>query len=72
MARPEGAHAAYYPDDSGVAIFATELKALRYAVEHSMAYVFWPYGATLNEAVKASHEPEVLTPSKKAPKAADA
>jgi hypothetical protein len=49
--RPEpGVWAAYYPDDSAVAVFATEIDALRAAVDRSMAVVFWPYGMDLNEA----------------------
>lgn len=55
MPRAEGVHAAYYQDNSGVAIFATEVKALRHAVDHSMSYAYWPYGMTLADAIKA-HE----------------
>lgn len=33
---PEGVWIAYYPDGSSVVPFATEIEALRYAVEHKM------------------------------------
>lgn len=35
---------ARYPDCSGLAAFATEIEALRYAVEHSMEVVHVPWG----------------------------
>ena len=41
---PEGAWVAYYPDLSGVAVFSSELEALRYAVSRSMLVKFLEYG----------------------------
>lgn len=35
---------ARYPDCSALAAFATEIEALRYAVEHSMGVVHVPWG----------------------------
>lgn len=46
----DGCWAAYYSDRSGVAIFATEIEALRYAVTNSMQVCFWEFGQDLVEA----------------------
>ena len=40
----KGAWVAYYPDLSGVAVFGSELEALRYAVSRSMLVKFVEYG----------------------------
>lgn len=50
-----GCWATYYPDRSGMAIFASEVDALRYAVGNSMQVFFWAYGLDLSEAVR--HQP---------------
>lgn len=47
-----GAWLAYYTDQSGMAIFGTEVEALRYAVERSMQVIFWQYGTDLGEATR--------------------
>lgn len=46
-----GAWLAYYADQSGMAIFASEVEALRYAVEHSMQVTFWQFGTDRSEAI---------------------
>lgn len=40
----DGVWIARYPDCSGLAAFATEIEALRYAVEHNMEVVHVPWG----------------------------
>lgn len=39
-----GCWVAYYSDWSGVAVFPTEIEALRYAVSRSMLVEFKPWG----------------------------
>ncbi len=45
-----GVWAAYYSDMSGVRIFATEIEALRHAVENTMSVKFWEFGTDLRDA----------------------
>lgn len=49
MPRPTGVWVAYHADWSAVVLFATEVKALRYAVENSMQVKFMEYGVPLRE-----------------------
>jgi hypothetical protein len=51
-ALPGGVWLAYYSDWSGMAVFATEIEALRYAVEKSMIVSPVVYGVDLKEAVR--------------------
>jgi hypothetical protein len=44
---------AYYDDWSAMAVFMTEVEALRYAVEHSMRAKEVRFGIDLREAVKS-------------------
>lgn len=46
-----GAWLAYYVDRSGMAIFGSEVEALRYAVEESMQVRFWPFGTGFNRVI---------------------
>jgi hypothetical protein len=39
-----GVWLAYYTDWSGLAVFATEIEALRYAVDHTMSVAFREWG----------------------------
>lgn len=39
-----GCWIAYYSDWSGIAVFGTEIEALRHAVEHSMIVQFFQWG----------------------------
>lgn len=48
---PGGVWLAYYRDWSGMAVFRTELDALRYAVEKGMAVTPLLFGVDLKEAV---------------------
>jgi hypothetical protein len=48
---PWGVWLAYYNDWSGMAVFATEVEALRYAVQKGMAVAFAKFGVDLKEAV---------------------
>lgn len=48
-----GCWVAYYVDWSGMAVFNSELKAMRYAVEKSMRVMFVPWGVDLREAANA-------------------
>lgn len=47
--RSAGVWIAYYHDRSTIVVFDTELKALRYAVENSMAVKFVEWG---NEVIR--------------------
>jgi hypothetical protein len=42
-----GVYVAYYPDYSGMNIFADEMTCLRHAVEHSMSVKFVEYGGSI-------------------------
>lgn len=50
--RPAGCWAAYYSDYSAVAIFGTEIAALRHAVDNAMSVLYWEFGKDLRDAVK--------------------
>ena len=47
--RPDGVWLAYYSDWSGFWVFATEIEALRHAVESQCNTVFLPFGADPHE-----------------------
>jgi hypothetical protein len=49
---PWGVWLAFYRDWSGLAVFATEVEALRYAVGKGMAVAFAKFGEDLREAVR--------------------
>ena len=44
MSADAGAWVAYYTDWSGLRLFASEVDALRYAVDHGMAVLFVAWG----------------------------
>jgi hypothetical protein len=46
---------AYYPDWSGLAVFAEEIHALRYAVDHAMSCEFVPFGVDVRESVSEQY-----------------
>jgi len=46
---PRGVWVAYYSDRSELAIYATEIDALRRAVDSSMAVAFWEFATDLTD-----------------------
>jgi hypothetical protein len=52
---PAGVWLGYHEDWSGMAVFSSELAALRWAVERNAAVTRVPFGVDLREAVKASN-----------------
>lgn len=51
LTAPFGVWIAYYQDRSGLAIFESEIEALRRAVEHSMQVAYVKYGADVWESI---------------------
>lgn len=61
--RTEGCYIAYNDDWSGMAVFSSEVQALRYAVERSMKVARVPFGVDLREAVTPAAPAVKQTPT---------
>ena len=53
---PRGAWVAYYSDYSGMALFGSEIEALRHAVGNSMTVAFWEFGRDLSDVDQARRQ----------------